>query len=175
MKVNNKKGIQLNQAFAAFLTIVLIAVLVIIAFVLFTSLQTSLPDQGATKVNESITVSTSPTLGLRHKLLNSSDCNFESPSITFITNNASQLVQAANYSLNATFFINNVTSTVNYTGGNLTYTYTNGGQSCTAITDTSTQFTSYPALVGLVGTIVLLGIIIGVLVGSFAFRRSSAA
>lgn len=32
-----------------------------------------------------------------------------------------------------------------------------------------TQFGTYPALVGLVGTIIFLGIVIGVLVGSFAF------
>ena len=32
-----------------------------------------------------------------------------------------------------------------------------------------TQFATYPALVGLVGTIVFLGLVIGVLVGSFIF------
>ena len=32
-----------------------------------------------------------------------------------------------------------------------------------------TQFGAYPALVGLVGTIIFLGIVIGVLVASFAF------
>lgn len=32
-----------------------------------------------------------------------------------------------------------------------------------------TQFGTYPALVGLVGTIIFLGIVIGVLVASFAF------
>lgn len=37
-------------------------------------------------------------------------------------------------------------------------------------TDTMiTQFGNYPALVGLVGTIIFLGIVIGVLVASFAF------
>ena len=37
-----------------------------------------------------------------------------------------------------------------------------------------TQFATYPALVGLVGTIVFLGLVIGVLVASFVFggRRS---
>ena len=32
-----------------------------------------------------------------------------------------------------------------------------------------TQFGNYPALVGLVGTIIFLGVVIGVLVASFAF------
>jgi len=38
-----------------------------------------------------------------------------------------------------------------------------------------TQFGTYPALVGLVGTIIFLGIVIGVLVGSFAFRSRRGA
>ena len=38
-----------------------------------------------------------------------------------------------------------------------------------ATDDMITQFATYPALVGLVGTIVFLGLVIGVLVGSFVF------
>lgn len=37
-----------------------------------------------------------------------------------------------------------------------------------------TQFATYPALVGLVGTIVFLGLVIGVLVGSFVFGGRGA-
>jgi len=83
-----KKGIQLNQAFAAVLAVVLIAVLVIIAIFLFEALGSSFTDDTA----------------------------------------------AAN-----------------------------------ATDDMITQFATYPALVGLVGTIVFLGLVIGVLVGSFIF------
>ena len=38
-----------------------------------------------------------------------------------------------------------------------------------ATTDMITQFATYPALVGLVGTIIFLGLVIGVLVASFVF------
>lgn len=38
-----------------------------------------------------------------------------------------------------------------------------------ATTDMITQFATYPALVGLVGTIIFLGLVIGVLVASFLF------
>jgi len=38
-----------------------------------------------------------------------------------------------------------------------------------------TQFGAYPALVGLVGTIIFLGIVIGVLVASFAFSSKGKA
>ena len=41
--------------------------------------------------------------------------------------------------------------------------------SANATDDMITQFATYPALVGLVGTIVFLGLVIGVLVGSFVF------
>lgn len=56
------------------------------------------------------------------------------------------------------------------------YLFTNLGTNFTAGTAASnatntmiTQFGTYPALVGLVGTIIFLGIVIGVLVASFTF------
>lgn len=88
MEMKQKKGIQLGQAFGAVLTVILIAVLVIIALYLFTSLGT------------------------------------------------------------------------NFTAGT-------GAANATNVM--ITQFGNYPALVGLVGTIIFLGIVIGVLVASFAF------
>lgn len=94
LKIKSKKGIQLNQAFGAVLTLVLVAVLVIISIYLFTSL-------GA-----------------------------------------------------------------NFTAGTAAANATN-----TMIT----QFGTYPALVGLVGTIIFLGIVIGVLVASFVFGGRKGA
>jgi len=84
----NKKGIMLSQAFGAVLTLVLVAVLVIIAIYLFQTLGNS--------------------------------------------------------------FTNNTTAQV-------------------ATTTMITQFATYPALVGLLGTIIFLSLVIGVLVASFAF------
>lgn len=94
MEYKQKRGIQLNQAFGAVLTLVLVAVLVIIAIYLFTQLGT----------------------------------NFDSGSAA-----------------------SNATNTM------------------------ITQFGSYPALVGLVGTIIFLGIVIGVLVASFVFGGKKGA
>ena len=88
MEMKSKKGIQLNQAFGAVLTLILVAVLVIVAIFLFTSL-------GAT--------------------------------------------------------------------------FTAGSAADNATDTMITQFGSYPTLVGLVGTIIFLGIVIGVLVASFMF------
>ena len=84
----HKKGIMLNQAFGAVLTLVLVAVLVIIAIYLFTTLGSS---------------------------------------------------------------------------------FTAGSSAANATTTMVTQFATYPALVGLVGTIIFLALVIGVLVASFAF------
>jgi hypothetical protein len=94
MKYKSKKGIQLGQAFGAVLTLVLVAVLVIIAIYLFSALGTS-----------------------------------------FTANSAAA----------------NATNTM------------------------ITQFGAYPALVGLVGTIIFLGIVIGVLVASFVFGGKGKA
>ena len=86
--MKSKKGIMLNQAFGAVLTLVLVAVLVIVAIYLFT---------------------------------------------------------------------------------NLSSTFTAGTAERNATNIMITQFGNYPTLVGLVGTIIFLGIVIGVLVGAFAF------
>ena len=40
---------------------------------------------------------------------------------------------------------------------------------CNATTAMVTQFAQYPTLIGLVGTIIFLSLVIGVLVGAFAF------
>ena len=88
MEMKSKKGIMLNQAFGAVLTLVLVAVLVIIGIYLFQTLGTN-----------------------------------------FTASSASA----------------NATNTM------------------------ITQFGNYPALVGLVGTIIFLALVIGVLVASFAF------
>ena len=47
--------------------------------------------------------------------------------------------------------------------------FTAGSAALNATNVMITQFGTYPALVGLVGTIIFLGIVIGVLVASFAF------
>ena len=86
--LKRKKGIQLNQAFGAVLALVLVAVLVIVAIFLFSSLGDS---------------------------------------------------------------------------------FTAGTGEANATNAMITQFGTYPTLVGLIGTIIFLGIVIGVLVGSFVF------
>lgn len=45
--------------------------------------------------------------------------------------------------------------------------FTAGSAEANATDDLITQFANYPTLVGLVGTIIFLGLVIGVLVGSF--------
>ena len=49
--------------------------------------------------------------------------------------------------------------------------FTANSAAANATTAMTTQFGTYPALVGLVGTIIFLALVIGVLVASFAFGR----
>jgi branched-subunit amino acid transport protein AzlD len=51
----------------------------------------------------------------------------------------------------------------------LSTTFTAGTAAANASNAMITQFGNYPTLIGLVGTIIFLGIVIGVLVGSFIF------
>ena len=49
------------------------------------------------------------------------------------------------------------------------YTYTWGSEACDASEDITSEFGNYTSLIGLVGTIIFLGLVIGVLVAAFAF------
>ena len=53
--------------------------------------------------------------------------------------------------------------------------FTVGSSAANATTTMVTQFSGYPALVGLVGTIIFLALVIGVLVASFAFGGRKGA
>ncbi|MHA1482093.1 MAG: hypothetical protein ACTSQA_01480 [Candidatus Heimdallarchaeaceae archaeon] len=53
----------------------------------------------------------------------------------------------------------------------LSATFTDGSSEANASDAMVTQFANYVPLVGLVGTVIFLGLVIGVLVASFAFGR----
>jgi hypothetical protein len=161
----NKKGIQLNQAFGAVLILVLIGALVVIGIYLVSSLNTSFPLESVTVINESGAINATG-----YTLANVSSCRAASPVIVAIVNATSgKVVAAANYSLSTTTWIITNLTGENYADAHITYTFDYGGTTCEAANTTITQFSGYPTLVGLVGTIIFLGIVIGVLVGSFAF------
>ena len=160
-----KKGIQLNQAFGAVLAVVLVAVLVIIAIFLFEALGDGFIDQSTIVANE-----TGAYINATGYTLDTvTACNWQSAAITSAANATDgTTILVGNYTLSSAGVLSNATVT-NYADVNLAYTYVWGGEACTATESMVTQFGTYPALVGLVGTIVFLGLVIGVLVGSFVF------
>lgn len=173
MKIKNKKGIMLNQAAGAVLALVLIAVLVIVSLYMFSSIGTSVPSVPQTVVNESATLSAAGDA-----LNNNTDCAFTSPSIISVVNTSTGVtIPAANYTLSSTGILRNATAITNVMAGanKVTYSYSYGGPACVASDGIITQFATYPALIGLVGTIIFLGIIIGVLAASFMFGRKNQA
>ncbi len=160
-----KKGIALNQAFGAVLTVVLIGVLVIIAIFLFVNLGSSLNTQAASVTNQTLAVSGATTV-------NTTACGLNSlGSFTAYNATGGELIPANNYTITGGGELTPV-ATSEYDGfdWNLTYGYLQGGDACTANNTMITQFATYPVLVGLIGTIVFLGLVIGVLVASFVFN-----
>lgn len=169
MKSLSKKGIQLNQAFAAVLVVVLIGVLIIIGIFLFATLQDTFVNQ------ESVTV-TSESIGVLNTstkifVANSSVCNFAGFSVTSVFNATvgADVIPASNYTVTSDGGIIYVNGDFNNTAVNATYSFNWGKEQCQATASMITQFGTYPTLVGLVGTIVFLGLVIGVLVASFVF------
>ncbi len=172
-----KKGIPLNQAFGAVLMLVLIGVLVIIAIFLFVTLGDSFTDVSASVTNE--TEAWINQSG--YTLAAAGSINFNSPSISALWNATDNGTGSYNYSIALT----NVTvsdagvmlnaSDLNYENVSVSYSYLWGGEAGLATNTMVVQFGNFPVLVGLIGTIIFLGLVIGVLVASFAFggRRGS--
>ncbi len=165
MKSINKKGIELSNAFGAILAVILVAVLVIIAIFMFEILSTSLGSNSASVVNETPAwINNTP-----YVVDNAGACDFGGFAVSAAFNDTSGLpIVLANITTNAAGSITNA-SVIVWPNVSLSYTYTFGGDACNASEAMITQFATYPALVGLVGTIIFLGIVIGVLVASFVF------
>ena len=165
--MNQKKGIQLSQAFGAVLTIVLVAVLVIVAIFIFVNLSSSFAGTSAVTVtNESVVPSTAGTA-----VSNSTLCGFGGFAVTTAYNTTTgDIIQSGNYSTDSSAgTITNLTSEFTEDAWNVVYTYTWGSEACTSSDNMTTEFGNYTSLIGLVGTIIFLGLVIGVLVASFAF------
>ncbi len=165
--ITNKKGIALSQAFGAVLVVVLIAVLVIIGIFLFDVLGDTFTNEAQSVVNESIT----PLVESNVTLAGAAACNFQSDVSASLVSNVTDgsTILAANYTIAADGNMILDTANFNNTEVLVTYTYTDGGNACVASDAMITQFANYPALIGLVGTIIFLGLVIGILVVSFVF------
>lgn len=167
--LKNKKGIQLNEAVGAILALVLTAMMVILGIFMISSIGSSAPAISQVVTNESGGFINSS--GYRLADYNSTSCNFAAASITQVVNASSGAVIAAgNYSLNANNTLVNLTAPI-YNSVKVSYTYQWGGPACQSAASTVSNFSNYPALVGLVGTIVFLGIVIGVLMMAFMGTR----
>lgn len=168
--MKSRKSIALNQAFGAVLTLVLVAVLVVVGIYLFSNLSDSFVDVATVAITNETGGFINST---GYTLTNSTVCNFEDAAITQVLNATDGvLITSGNYTLTGSVLANATETT--WTNVLVSYTYNWGAEACEASQTSITQFASYPALVGLVGTIIFLGLVIGVLVASFVFRRNRA-
>ncbi len=165
--ITKKKGIELNQAFGAVLVVVLIGVLVIIGIFLFNTLGDTFVDTSQSVTNESVTANNATNI----TLAGAAACNFQGDVTGGTVFNSSNgiTITSGNYTIAIDGNMILDDAQFNNTAILVSYTYTDGGAACTATDDMITQFATYPALIGLVGTIVFLGLVIGVLVASFVF------
>ena len=168
--LEKKKGIALNQAFGAVLTLVLVAVLVIIGIVIFVSLSTSFAGTRAVTIGNETLIAVTEVGVL---VSNSSLCRFGAFSVDIITNATDGVVvPTSNFTTSPNGLVSAFGSPgFNNSNWNVSYGFTWGTEACTASDDMITQFATYPVLVGLIGTIIFLGLVIGVLVSSFVFGR----
>lgn len=160
--MESKKGIQLSQAFSAVLAVVLVAILVIVGLVLFEALADTGIDQAHTVESEAGGFINSSGYNLNA----ATTCGFNTVAIVNAGNVSQPTIEAANYTVSEAGLVTNLTAE-NWVAVRFNYTYNDRGATCNASEDIIDQFATYPALVGLVGTIIFLGLVIGVLVASF--------
>jgi hypothetical protein len=175
--MQTKKGIQLNQAVGAVLTLVGVAVLVIIAVYLLSGMSNTLvtPNTSGTSVNESLARPTTAGITLT---TGSSARDGVCGTITAVYNTTNdRLISAGNYTQVGCVVTNKTSdATLGATWKfNYPYTYSAATAASNATDTTIVNFSGYPALIGLVGTIIFLGIVIGVLVASFVFGKKEGA
>ena len=160
----DKKGIQLSEAAGAVLALVLTAMMVILGIYMISTIGSSTPSITQTKLNESGAFLNASGYVLGD--YNSTQCNFANPAILTLQNSTSGVVIASgNYTLNGNTLVNRTAPI--YNAVNVSYTYQWGGKTCQTAATTVSNFSNYPALVGLVGTIIFLGIVVGVLASVF--------
>ncbi len=165
--MESKKSIQLSQAFGAVLTLILVAVLVIIAIVIFVSLETSFEGIETTSVvNESVAIDVITGQGT---VAGAAACGFNLVAPGNVYNDSNELIAiTTDYTFStSTGVITNVTPLDSPLKVN--YDYNWGSGACDASDDMTTEFGNYTSLIGLVGTIIFLGLVIGILVAAFAF------
>ena len=169
--MEKKKGIELNQAFGAVLTIVLVAVLIIVAIVIFVSLNDSFAGTSTgSVVNETITRAELTAGSNSVSVDGTSNCSSADFAMTqVLLPNGTIVESGGNYSFSAAGLYTNTSSAFSDDSLLTTYTYTWGSEACTASNNMTDEFSNYTSLLGLVGTIIFLGLVIGVLVASFAF------
>lgn len=169
MEKIQRKSLSLGQAFPAISAVALVAIVIVVIIYMFTSLQTGVGStESKTMVNATGTINATGYL-----LVNSTECNFASPSITGVYNTSGILVSPGNYSLSGTYYLTNLTNN-NMTNAIINYTYYNGGTACTATANASNQFSGIVPMVGLILVIVLIGVVIGVLINSFVGGKIKA-
>ena len=172
MEIKSKRGIQLGQAFGAVLSLVLVAVLVVIAIYMLVTLGSSMlptTQTTVTVVNETFAPTTTGTY-----LAAGSTLGLINPvcTITSIYNGSTALVVGAGNYSQSNCNIRNLTSTTNAAWKvNYNYAHTAPSSAYNASGSIVTNFSGYPTLVGLTGTIVFLGLVIGVLVASMVFGK----
>jgi hypothetical protein len=173
-----KKGIQLNQAFGAVLTLVLVAILIIVAIYLVASLQTSMrtPNTSGSAVNESVAIPTTAGVTLASASRVDGSCGAITSALNGTTD-GNVAIGLGNFTQTGCTLVN-TTDLSSYTSTiriSYPYTYSADTSASNASGTIITQFATYPALIGLVGTIIFLALVIGVLVASFAFGGKRGA
>lgn len=168
----DRKGLSLREGVTGVLLVLMIGILFVVFMFMFSSFQSVIGSTNATSVrNETQTINNGTGTGVNGR----GTCNFANFAVFAAINSTGTTISSGNYTTTATGYIIAVNgSSFQGKSWNVSYSFTDGGATCTSVDTLNTNFSNQIPLIGLVLAIVLIGIVIGTLVTSFFMRRINA-
>lgn len=168
--MKNKKG-QLGGIVGVVSALLIIGVLIGSGFVILQTFfeEDSLKDTSVTATDNNAWINATT-----YTLDGASDTAFNSVSITSIVNATDGVtILSGNYSVSSAGIVSNATATT-WSDVNITYTYNMGETSYTAMNDSIEAMTTVPSLLGVLILVIIVGIILAIIFGSFPGNRGGA-
>jgi len=174
--LKDKRGLGIRDLYPTILTIVVVAILLGIVFMVLAEWISITNNEIGSIYNETNTTTvTNASVGT---VSTASVCGFEDFTIIRVTNASDGvLMDSGNYTIVSTtegtwkLTDEAMDGEDNYSSKNLTYTYVYGGADCEAVEDIIDDFTDFIPWIGIILLVIAAAIILGLVITSFAGRK----
>jgi len=175
----DKKGMSIGDLYPVILTIITVAILIAVGLVVMQKFQETTSDDAYSRVNETLGAMNS-TLNANNGtfVTNATSCGFSNFVVTRVVNATgpgSDWTKNTDYTFVTTGddagMIVPVNIDIRNTETAVTYSWTQGGNSCTALDAVTDDFTDFVPWIGVILLIIAAAIVLGVLIRSMGQGR----